>query len=224
MLGGMKFNRDRKQTTKPRPNPSPKTQKRDVRQGAKKQVINITSKKIKQSLNPYQRFMVSNRSASMEDLTKYFELRTSRFNARSIAAIAIGLSLFAVLITAYYQGTLQSTGNASMILDNAIPVVFIGAAIALIAFLLKSTLAMSDSNFDKNFDWYLEAKSHFKTGHQTQNMEDTELRPNPTQDEEVEAVEESNITEKSNNLEDSGELRRFLTQLEKASGSSDDEV
>jgi hypothetical protein len=87
-------------------------------------------------------------------------------------------------------------------------------------FLWKTLVAMSDNNFDKNFGWYLEAKSHFKTSQHSPTLESAEINPNPPQVEETEAAEETDITDESNNLEDSEELRKFLSKLENAAGSA----
>src|SRR5919198_2997570 len=149
MLGRIGLKKDKKQATKSRLNQPAKTpKKQDVRPAQKKQVIAKPVKKIRQSPNPYQRFLESNKSASIEDLNKYFELRTSRFNSSSIAALAIGLSSFAILLAAYYQGIGQATSINSILLGNVISGIFVGAAITLIVFLGKNIMTMSNSNFD----------------------------------------------------------------------------
>ncbi|HEV8404408.1 MAG TPA: hypothetical protein VGQ13_00735 [Nitrososphaera sp.] len=187
---------------------------------AKKQAIIKPTKEIKQSPNPYERFLKNNKPASIEDLTKYFELRTSRFSTRFTAGVAVALSLFALLLTAYYQAIQQSISIDRLVLGNIVSGVFVGAAITLMVFLWKNLAAMSDSNFDKHFGWYLEAKSHFKTSQQSPILEAAEINPNPPQVEEIEAAEETDITDESNNLEDSEELRKFLSKLESAAGSA----
>jgi hypothetical protein len=221
MLGGMRFKRGKKPVTKPKLNQPPKTpKKQDVRPVAKKQAIIKPTKEIKQSPNPYERFLKNNKPASIEDLTKYFELRTSRFSTRFTAGVAVALSLFALLLTTYYQAIQQSISIDRLVLGNIVSGVFVGAAITLMVFLWKNLAAMSDSNFDKHFGWYLEAKSHFKTSQQSPILEAVEINPNPPQVEETEAAEETDITDESNNLEDSEELRKFLSKLESAAGSA----
>lgn len=221
MLGGMRFKRDRKPATKPKLNQPPKTpRKQDVRPVAKKHAIIKPTKEIKQSRNPYVRFLKNNKQASIEDLTKYFEVRTSRFSARSTMGVAVALSLFALLLTAYYQAIQQGLSIDRLLLGNVVSGVFVGAAITLMVFLWKTLVTMSDGNFDKNFGWYLEAKSHFKTSQQSPILEAAEINLNPPQVEETVAAEETDITDESNNLEDSEELRKFLSKLENAAGSA----
>ena len=220
MLGRMRSKRDKKPATKPKLNQPPKTpKKQDVRPVAKKQTISKPMKEIKQSPNPYKRFLNNNKQASMEDLTKYFELRTSRFNARSTAAVAVALSLFVLVLTAYYQAIQQAISIDSLLLGNLVLGVFVGAAVTLMIFLWKNLVAMSDGNFEKNFGWYLEAKSHFKTNQQSPILEAAEISPNPPQVEETEAAEETDVIDEDNDVSDSDELRKFLTKLENAAES-----
>jgi hypothetical protein len=220
MLGRMRFKGDKKPATKPKLNQPPKMpKKQDVRPAAKKQAISKPMKEIKQSPNPYKRFLNNNKQASMEDLTRYFELRTSRFSARSTAAIAVALSLFVLLLTAYYQAIQQAINIDSLLLGNIMAGVLVGAAVTLMVFLWKNLVAMSDSNFDKNFGWYLGAKSYFKTNQQSPILEAAEIRPDPPQVEETEAAEETDVIDEDNDASDSDELRKFLTKLENAADS-----
>ena len=218
MLDGIRFKREKKSATKPKLNQPPKTQKKDVRPVAKKQAIIKPIKEIKQPRNPYERFLKNNKSTSIEDLTKYFELRSSRFTAGSTAGVAVALSLFALLLTAYYQTIGMSIDR--LLLGSIVAGVFIGAAVALMVFLWKNLVVISDSKFDKNFGWYLEAKSHFKSSQQSPVLEAVEINPNSPQVEETGAAEESDTTDESDNLKDSEELRKFLTKLENAAGSA----
>ena len=78
---------------------------------------------------------------------------------------------------------------------------------------------MSDSNFDKNFGWYLGAKSYFKTNQQSPILEAAEISPNPPQVEETETAEETDVIDEYNDATDSDELRKFLTKLENAADS-----
>ena len=107
-----------------------------------------------------------------------------------------------------------------LLLGSIVAGVFIGAAVTLMVFLWKNLVVMSDSKFDKNFGWYLEAKSHFKSSQQSPVLEAVEINPNSPQVEETGAAEESDTTDESDNLKDSEELRKFLTKLENAAGSA----
>jgi hypothetical protein len=214
---GMRFKKEKKQTMKSKVSQPSKIPKKQAAKPQQKKQTAVKPKKIKQSPNPYQRFLESNKSADIEDLNKYFELRASRFNSSSIAAAAIGLSLFAVLLAGYYQGIDQAASN-SVMLGNVVSGIFVGAAITLMVFLGKNILAMSSSNFDKNFGWYLQAKSHFTTKQASQIIEEAES--SPAVEDQVEAEGETEIQEEESGAENNDEIKEFLSTLEKAAATS----
>ena len=153
-----------------------------IKQNVRPLVTEVKAEKVKQAkqgLNPYRQFIEHNADATVEDLTKYFEMKvkTSGPDASSTIKVAAGLSLLALIAAAYYPILEQMSNINSMLLGYGITGSFAAAAIASILFMGKQLKPMPSKELNMHFRMYLQAKNQMQARNKVEPVAEAPVTP-----------------------------------------------
>ena len=112
----------------------------------------------KKQLNPYERFLRNHENATVEELTKFFDV-TSNSRASSITALAtMVVAIFATLMASYHyfiDSSVDVMPNYIVFAITGFMIAVIAMAVGVLIFLVRLS---SPAKIGKHFEMYLQAK------------------------------------------------------------------
>jgi len=112
----------------------------------------------KKELNPYGLFLRNHENATVEDLTKFFEVTAQSRTSSTTALATMVVAIFATLMASYHyfiDSSLDVLPNYIILAITGFMIAVIAMAVGVLVFLVRLA---SPVKIGKNFDMYLQAK------------------------------------------------------------------